>query len=322
MCSALLLVSQTQGETNLSCNSLYTPAQRELCRNIPDLLGILQTSEQQARIQCERVFFNQPWNCSNFSVITPSVVMEYATKEAAYMYSIMSASIAYTTAGLCASDQPHSLPCNCSTNNMTFEHHSAQIHSGCSFDIDYGVELSEQFMDSFGIFSSDLEKFSLHNNRAGRLAVQNSTVVSCRCHGIFGSCTQQTCHLELETMGVVADRLFELYKDSCKVYSNGKLGVHFQYESDCDQLLETDLIYFVDSPDYCVRDTSKGSPGVQGRSCNALIEGEGSCSDICCGRGYEVVTEQFREPCSCRFVWCCEYVCEWCQWDETFYFCL
>ena len=81
VCIALLLglscsPALSQDE-QLSCNSLYTPAQREMCREIPDLLRILVGAEQQALIECEKVFFHQPWNCSDFSVIKPSIVMQY-----------------------------------------------------------------------------------------------------------------------------------------------------------------------------------------------------------------------------------------------------
>ena len=79
VCIALLLglsCSPALSEEQLSCNSLHTPAQRELCREIPDLLRILVGAEQQALIECEKVFFHQPWNCSDFSVIKPSVVKQ------------------------------------------------------------------------------------------------------------------------------------------------------------------------------------------------------------------------------------------------------
>ena len=104
VCSVLVLASLCLpvllAQEELSCNSLFTPAHREMCREIPDLPRIPQGAKQQARMECEKVIIHEPWNCSDFSVITPSVVMHYPTKEAAYMFSPMSASIAHVTAGM------------------------------------------------------------------------------------------------------------------------------------------------------------------------------------------------------------------------------
>ena len=108
------------------------------------------------------------------SFVSPSLFPAFflaATKEAAFMFGIMSASIAHVTAGLCASDEPHNLPCDCANESISFPVPNPEtvIMEGCSYNIDYGLQLSKRFMDSFDIFSSDLEKFSVHNNKVGRL---------------------------------------------------------------------------------------------------------------------------------------------------------
>ena len=92
------------------------------------------------------------------------------------MFGIMSASIAHITAGLCASDEQHNLPCDCANESMSFPTPNPEtvIMEGCSYNIDYGLKLSKQFMDSFDIFSSDLEKFSFHNNKVGRLVSEGN----------------------------------------------------------------------------------------------------------------------------------------------------
>ena len=320
LCSILILASSCLpvllAQEDLHCNSLSTPDQRELCRETPDLPRILLAAEHQARIECEKVFAHEPWNCSDFSVITPSVVMQYPTKEAAYMFSLMSASIAHVTAGLCVLEEGHTLPCGCSEMSMSFPtpDPNTVIIPGCSFNVSYGLELSKQFMDEFELYSSDLEKFPYHNNRAGRFVLENSTVTACICHGVSAGCTLQTCQIELEQFSSIAQRLFDLYERSCEVTAHESLCGHIP--------AGTELIYFAESPDYCIRNPSKGSPGVQGRSCDPHIQGKGSCSEICCGRGYHSVTEEFIEPCQCHFIWCCQYICDECRWDETRYFCL
>lgn len=48
---------------------------------------------------------------------------------------------------------------------------------------------------------------------------------------------------------------------------------------------------------------------------------EGSCDELCCGRGYSTFTEQRREQCHCKFIWCCEVQCQQCLTTEEKYTC-
>ena len=48
---------------------------------------------------------------------------------------------------------------------------------------------------------------------------------------------------------------------------------------------------------------------------------EGSCDELCCGRGYNKFTEQRREQCNCKFIWCCEVQCQQCLTTVEKYIC-
>ncbi|MGH0158134.1 UNVERIFIED_CONTAM: hypothetical protein FKN15_035099 [Acipenser sinensis] len=53
---------------------------------------------------------------------------------------------------------------------------------------------------------------------------------------------------------------------------------------------KNDLVYFENSPDYCIRDHEAGSLGTAGRICNLTSRGADSCEVMCCGRGYDTET--------------------------------
>ena len=253
--SSFYSLSVHVAEEERSCNSLHTQTQREMCHNNTDLLSILEDAELEARIACETVCAHEIWNCSDFTIIRPSVAMRYPTKEAAFIYSIMSASVARATAAFCASNANHNLPCGCfkSSKYFTISNRHNAIISGCPYDLDFGLQLSEQFMDSFHIFSSDMEQFSFHNNRVGRLFVQNSTVLSCSCIGVSISCTFRTCNLQLENLSTITHRMLGLYDTSYKINSTNAFVNGSIYEEDRGPILdETKLVYFYDRCPNCI----------------------------------------------------------------------
>ena len=74
------------------------------------------------------------------------------------------------------------------------------------------------------------------------------------------------------------------------------------------------LIYFKESPRYCVKDKSTGVRGTLGRECNT--ENMNTCNQLCDKCGYS--THMYREDvtdnkCKCRFEWCCKVICEPCE---------
>lgn len=88
----------------------------------------------------------------------------------------------------------------------------------------------------------------------------------------------------------------------------------------------TDLIFFEESPDFCIANSKYGLPGTQGRECNAssisvdskfgnlqfrqtdtkLDHYSTGCNLVCCDRGYTTEEVEVTERCNCTFRWCCE----------------
>nr|CAB3267762.1 Orphan Wnt e [Phallusia mammillata] len=83
-----------------------------------------------------------------------------------------------------------------------------------------------------------------------------------------------------------------------------------------------DLIFLQSSPRFCAPNKSKGSLGTLGRRCDPTLTGLGSCSYLCCGRGYREEVHTFTEKCNCQFVYCCELKCDDCVRHEKRYYCL
>ena len=121
---------------------------------------------------------------------------------------------------------------------------------------------------------------------------------SCRCHGISGTCTAQTCSEVLKSVEEVGEELVE--KTAVQV--------------DCDDVdtgvnksAITDLQYIEESPDFCEKNETIGTLGVEGRLCEPNHPTH-NCTTLCCGRGFNT-TLMLTEIEECEFEWCCRIVC-------------
>lgn len=125
----------------------------------------------------------------------------------------------------------------------------------------------------------DKRAMTLHNNEAGRWvclcqkktfsvlfnkykfqAVIHKKTVACKCHGLSGSCSLITCWQQLAPFREVGDLLKEKYDEAIEVtVEKGKLlAKDPQYTS----RKGFGLVYFEESPNYCVKNTSLGVPGM------------------------------------------------------------
>ncbi|XP_069668822.1 protein Wnt-11b-2-like [Periplaneta americana] len=167
---------------------------------------------------------------------------------------------------------------------------------------------------------TSLAAVNIHNNRAGRRAVESSLVTQCKCHGVSGSCNIKTCWRALPTFPEIGERLKRKFAVATEVVSR-RVGAGRKLlpaSSAMGLYNEDDLIYVTKSPDYCLRDARVGSQGTKGRSCNASSHGYDSCDDMCCGRGYRTISIEKVERCHCKYHWCCYVQCKICRrWVDT-----
>ncbi|GAB0088308.1 Protein Wnt [Sergentomyia squamirostris] len=152
---------------------------------------------------------------------------------------------------------------------------------------------------------------NLHNNEVGRRAVIKKSRITCKCHGVSGSCSLITCWQQLSSMREIGNYLREKYDEATRVKMNkrGRLQVH---DSRYKVPTALDLVYLDESPDWCRNSKQLQWQGTHGRVCNKTSSGLDSCSILCCGRGYNTKKIVVRERCNCKFQWCCHVKCDIC----------
>lgn len=146
--------------------------------------------------------------------------------------------------------------------------------------------------------------------------------LKCRCHGMSGSCTMQTCWLVMPSFREIGDRLKDRYDGASKVIASND-GVSFIPEgATIKPPTREDLVYTEESPDFCRPNHRTGSLGTKGRECNVTSLGVDGCDLLCCGRGYRTQEITVVERCACMFHWCCEVKCLKCNEKRLLHTCL
>lgn len=88
-------------------------------------------------------------------------------------------------------------------------------------------------------------------------------VKKCRCHGVSGSCSLQTCWMEMAPFREIAKKLRQKYVSSVQIsfeatkgaLSVGNSGRHLLKSG----VLSNNLVYLEKSPDFCVPDNKTGT---------------------------------------------------------------
>lgn len=163
-------------------------------------------------------------------------------------------------------------------------------------------------------------------------AVKGTMKRTCKCHGVSGSCTTQTCWLQLPEFREVGAHLKEKYHAALKVdllQGAGNSAAGRGAIADTFRSISTrELVHLEDSPDYCLENKTLGLLGTEGREClrrgRALGRWERrSCRRLCgdCGLAVEERRAETVSSCNCKFHWCCAVRCEQCRRRVTKYFC-
>lgn len=89
-------------------------------------------------------------------------------------------------------------------------------------------------------------------------AVKRFMTLECKCHGVSGSCSVRTCWLAMADFRRTGDHLRKKYNGAVQVavnqYGTGFTAAHTHFKRPS----KNDLVYFEDSPDYCIRDHESG----------------------------------------------------------------
>ena len=176
----------------------------------------------------------------------------------------------------------------------------------------------------------------------------------CRCHGFSGSCSLRTCWRELPTVHDISDALKEKHDEAVKVEVTIPRDGSPAFLQYLDPVTNrhvyppnANLVYVEQSEDFCstngnfTRDRqclpeellpgsgSTGSSGMLGgigytntdlREI-AMAEHFPPCESFCCTGQYVEIVKTISQTCNCRFIWCCDVVCDTCTQNITEYRC-
>ena len=125
-----------------------------------------------------------------------------------------------------------------------------------------------------------------------RQVVKFSTISRCCCIGRNGTCSDPK---RMKGWEKIAATLKETYDSAVKIKAlsaNKSRSLH-----------KESLVYVKPSPDFCRRSSRLGIRGTKGRRCYLSAKGRiGSCSVLCCDRGYASVTRTSTIKCNPRLI--------------------
>ncbi|XP_069159423.1 protein Wnt-8b isoform X2 [Procambarus clarkii] len=273
--------------------------------------------------ECRTQFRWERWPCPALHFTTMHM-KKPMTRENAFVQAISSAAVTFSIARNCS----RGLLEGCSCSRSTADRGRDWGWRGCPESVNYGAHMTRQLLDAVDVGQDHQALVNLHNNEAGRLAVKRSMRQSCKCHGVSGSCTTQTCWLRLVSFTSVGSALKKWYRRALKLKDSNALTAATSSLEETPQsqgmsipnIDPRRLVYLADSPDYCLPNHTEGWAGTAGRQCsrergkNVTLEERRSCRRLCreCGRPVTKAVSTVTTSCNCSFRWCCEVQCESC----------
>lgn len=295
--------------------------QIKMCQLYQDHMADISRGAQLGIHECQWQFRLRRWNCSiiksDNSVF--GEVLEIASREAGFTHAISAAGVVHTTSRACR--EGHLATCGCSRRPRPKNLERDWIWGGCGDNVEYGYNFAQGFIDvrerekNHPRHSRGLSRtlMNLHNNEAGRRAVYDNIQISCKCHGVSGSCSLKTCWNQLPPFRDTGNMLKDKYDGATLVKFNRQGTKLIQRNKRYKKPTKSDLIYLDQSPDYCHPNLKIGSYGTVGRYCNRSSAGMDGCNLMCCGRGYNTHKATIIERCNCKFHWCCTVKCKTCK---------
>ncbi|KAK6629879.1 hypothetical protein RUM43_003700 [Polyplax serrata] len=291
----------------------------------------LGTGLKLAVSHCQRQFKWDPWNC-------PANVFSHgnrgwgSTKEFAYVAAITSAAVTYVITRNCSLGHIKGCGCNPNLNGQTEENF---IWGECSDYPEYGEDITKKFLDDAETGVDAHTYANLHNYGVGRDVVRKSMKKHCKCHGMSGSCTIQSCWMQMAPFEEIASQLRVRYDKAVRFdfEGDGRFAVGNSVSGnridEFPRAYTKNLLYVQKSPNYCRENNTTGWRGTKGRVCSRRRE-EGvtgperkSCLNLCrrCGHDVRKKEQMVERNCNCSFKWCCEVKCERCRESVTEHFC-
>ncbi|XP_009559167.2 protein Wnt-8a [Cuculus canorus] len=284
--------------------------------------------------ECKFQFGWERWNCPESALqLSTHNRLRSATRETSFVHAISSAGVMYTLTRNCSMGDFESCGCDDSRNGRVGGR--GWVWGGCSDNVEFGERISKLFVDALETGHDTRALINLHNNEAGRLAVKTTMKRTCKCHGVSGSCSIQTCWLQLAEFREIGNYLkikynqaHKLEMDKRRMRAGNSADSRGATAETFHQVHATELVFLEDSPDYCTRNASLGHHGTEGREClqtgkNLSQWEKRSCRRLCteCGLQVEERRTEVVASCNCKFHWCCTVRCEQCRQLVAKHFC-
>ncbi|KAL1492042.1 hypothetical protein ABEB36_012544 [Hypothenemus hampei] len=305
----------------------------------PAIMKVVQAGSLLALEHCQSSFRWDKWNCPKDDFEDKS--NKRLNREFAYIQAIFAAGIVHKITKHCSKGELPNCGCNPKMQSSVAEYVTENKNStwswgGCSDDITFGNRVAKELLEQPLNYSK--HSFVANNNyRVGRDVVKHSLRKKCRCHGVSGSCSLQTCWLQQVPFHEIARKLKERYQkahrlneESVEMWVAGSNSVKREESQNADQLTpKNGLVYLEDSPNYCFANDTYNWPGTEGRACSKskhpnLSKAERlSCKTLCksCGHQVKKATRTVKTRCNCSFEYCCTVKCDTCTEIQEDYYC-
>ncbi|XP_076828751.1 protein Wnt-9a [Brachyhypopomus gauderio] len=332
-----VLPSSTQGEERVPhahyklCDRLKLERkQRRMCRRDPGVAETLAEAISISALECQYQFRFERWNCTLEGRYRANL-LKRGFKETAFLYAISSAGLTHAMAKACSAGRMERCTCD---EDPDLENRKAWQWGGCGDNLKYSNKFVKDFLGKRS--NKDLRaRVDIHNSNVGMKVIKAGVETTCKCHGVSGSCTVQTCWRQLAPFHEIGKQLKQRYEASVKVGSStneatGEGGISQPRAPGQPQPpglpgpvgprpdpipRTTDLLHIEDSPNFCR--PSKFSSGTTARKCHK----DKNCEAICCGRGHNTQSRVVTRPCQCQVRWCCYVECKQCSQKEEVYTC-
>ncbi|KAI0211050.1 Protein Wnt-2b [Lamellibrachia satsuma] len=330
---------------------------RFLCRTFPDVMVSVVRGAKMGVRECQRQFRRGRWNCTTSrrdSSVFGKLMLQVGSRETAFVYAITAAGVVHAVTKACSRGDIGNCACDPTRRGVSYDARGAFSWGGCSDNVRFGRRFTRMFVDAKERRVRDSRGLmNVHNNRAGRRAVKKFMRMTCKCHGVSGSCTVRTCWLAMQHFRKVGDHLRRRYNGATQVMMNQDGARLVVANKNYKRPTRSDVVYLEASPDYClynpgtaltsIRQQRKLAPidlqttdvgrdqtaasqtdnrrsmGTAGRECNKSSLGIDGCDIMCCGRGYDTRTVKRKRKCQCKFHWCCFVKCSTCErWTNVY----
>ncbi|BFZ15444.1 hypothetical protein BsWGS_18483 [Bradybaena similaris] len=310
------------------CNMLsLQKQQRRQCRGAKGVSEALVRASRLSALECLHQFQHERWNCSLGEY--RKNILTRGFKETAFLFAISSAGLVHEIARACAEGLIPKCTCD---ESKDLDNAETWRWGGCGDNIRFGSRFTHKFLQLTKRSEMDIKaKVDTHNSHVGIRVVKDLLNTKCKCHGVSGSCTVETCWLQLSPFKTVSNVLKQKYEASVQLLSFPNQAasgtVHLMQRPgnlrDISSLQGThlvalnraELMYTDTSPNFCLN--SSFSPGTSRRTC---VKGD-NCDSLCCDRGYNVQRRALKRSCRCETIWCCRIQCKVCLVEKDVHMC-